>query len=195
MRLTTLALACVAALSGCGGGPGLEPVDGEWHAWLDSPGGPLPFELELFRQSPGIGAAVLNGVERIEIPRVEWSGQDLVLGIDHYDSVITAELSADGRRLDGRWRRTAGPDQTTELAFHATAGSNDRFAAESSSSTGFAPVDGRWQVRFSDSDDPAVAILHTTEDGKLQGTFLTTTGDYRYLAGRYDDGRAGGRQH
>jgi thiol-disulfide isomerase/thioredoxin len=46
-----------------------------------------------------------------------------------------------------------------------------------------ADVDGRWSVRFESSEDPAVAVFETVADGTLEGTFLTSTGDYRFLAG------------
>jgi thiol-disulfide isomerase/thioredoxin len=44
-------------------------------------------------------------------------------------------------------------------------------------------------VRFSSSDEPAVGIFDVAPDGRATGTFLTTTGDFRYLAGRQDGRR------
>jgi thiol-disulfide isomerase/thioredoxin len=67
-----------------------------------------------------------------------------------------------------------------------------------------ARIVGRWAVRFADSPDLAVAIFEKlggtggadrNSDQKMggtnwvQGTFLTTTGDYRYLSGGVDDGQ------
>lgn len=45
---------------------------------------------------------------------------------------------------------------------------------------------GRWEVRFESSTDPAVGIFEVNADHLATGTFLTPTGDYRYLAGRVD---------
>ena len=43
-------------------------------------------------------------------------------------------------------------------------------------------VAGRWAVDFEQDEEPAVAVFR--QDGRnLAGTFLTATGDYRYLAG------------
>lgn len=43
---------------------------------------------------------------------------------------------------------------------------------------------GRYRVTFASSpDDPAVGLFTINDDGTATGTFLTTTGDYRYLAG------------
>lgn len=42
---------------------------GTWRAWLDSPGGELPFGLVLERvATSGLKAAIINGEERIEVP-------------------------------------------------------------------------------------------------------------------------------
>ena len=43
---------------------------------------------------------------------------------------------------------------------------------------------GRWAVKFSSSEDPAVAVFEQLPGtNRVKGTFLTTTGDYRYLDG------------
>lgn len=50
-------------------------------------------------------------------------------------------------------------------------------------------VSGRWRVQFEHDPQPAVAIFEPSRGpfvgvpGEVQGTFLTVTGDYRYLAG------------
>jgi thiol-disulfide isomerase/thioredoxin len=158
---------------------------GAWRAWLDSPGGELPFGLELEAHDASLRAWLVNGVERIEIPKAALDAGTLVLDIEHYDSTLRATPSVDGSRLDGEWRKRRGPDVFAKLAFHATAGAAPRFAPDSPAG-GAKPVDGRWAVRFQPGDEPAVAIFETQPDLTLAGTFLTPTGDYRYLAGRQD---------
>ncbi len=49
-----------------------------------------------------------------------------------------------------------------------------------------APFVGRWSVDFASTDDPAVGVFEVDADQIATGTFLTPTGDYRYLAGRVD---------
>ena len=203
MRRRLLLCGCIAlcaSLLCCSRSP--ELTTGPWRAWLDSPGGELPFGLELSRQDGELQAALINGTERIAVPRVERNGTELILSIDHYDSAVVAVLSPAGSRLDGEWTKTAGPDgKRSRLAFHATAGQAPRFAPRGSSenargeidrgSLQDAPgaIDGRWLADFDREDDPAVAIFETGDDGTVHGTFLTTTGDYRYLAGSFEEGR------
>jgi thiol-disulfide isomerase/thioredoxin len=44
-------------------------------------------------------------------------------------------------------------------------------------------------VNFSSDNQPSVGIFQRGEQGQLWGTFLTTVGDYRYLAAEIIDGR------
>ena len=161
-------------------------VGGTWRAWLDSPGGELPFGLEIAGESGALTAVLINGPERIDVPSVAFRDGELTISIEHYDSVIRATLDDAGQRLNGGWSKTAGPDgKRSALAFHATRGAAPRFAAAGEPQD----VAGRWAVNFESDELPAVAILDAGSDGAVWGTFLTATGDYRYLAGHADDGR------
>lgn len=169
-------------------GPPHELSDGIWRAWLDSPGGDLPFGIEFQKSVGGPKAWIINGQERIAVPGVAWEGEELVMDIDHYDSKIRAKVGEGGRRLDGQWTKRRGSDRWTKMAFHATAGVSSRFdiGAGRTSSPPLAGVDGRWSVDFSSSPDPAVGVFTTYHQGSASGTFMTTTGDYRYLDGNFD---------
>ncbi len=46
---------------------------------------------------------------------------------------------------------------------------------------------GKWAVKFESSPDPALAIFDVNDTGLITGTFLTTTGDYRYLGGSFEN--------
>lgn len=188
---TILLAAFAATLLSCAGDTAIEPQSGEWRAWLDSPGGELPFELRIEKSAGGYRASVINGDERIVVPRVEVVESRVVLGFDHYDSAIEARLASGGTALEGVWRKTTGSDIPSELPFHAVAGRQPRFSPPPPGETGFASasnLDGRWSVLFASEEDPAIAIFSSSDDGAAQGTFLTTTGDYRYLAGEISGG-------
>ncbi len=169
---------------------------GLYRAWLDSPGGELGFGLELSKDALGspVRAFVINGSERIEIPRVRFNEQQLILDISHYDSRIECRSQEDGGGLHGTWKKRLGDEEWCELGFHA-------LAATGADATGLKPprsiepldprapgrtVAPRWRVRFESSEDPAVGLFQTDSTGACTGTFLTSTGDYRYLAGSFD---------
>lgn len=161
--------------------PSSDPLPPAWRAALECPGGEIPFRLELAETDRGLVAVLVNGVERRTLERVERDGTRLVIHCDPYDSRLEAKLSEDGRTMTGEWIRYRTADTETRLPFRATAGAADRFPPTDGapSADRFA---GRWRVEFSSSEDPAVAIFEG-EGAALRGTFLTTLGDYRYLAG------------
>lgn len=152
-----------------------------WRAVLECPGGEIPFGLELAETDRGPRAVLVNGPERRVLDRVEREGARLVIHCDPYDSRLEATLAEDGRTMTGEWIRYRTADTETRLPFRATAGGADRFPPNDGapSADRFA---GRWRVKFSASDDPAVAIL-AGDGAEVHGTFLTTLGDYRWLAG------------
>ncbi|MCO6438268.1 MAG: TlpA family protein disulfide reductase [Phycisphaerae bacterium] len=164
-----------------------EPSAGPWRAWLDSPGGELPFGLELKRSGNERQAWLINPPERATVPRVSVAGGKLILHIDHYDAQITADISADGRRLDGSWRKRGKDGSSTGLPFHAVAGDIDRFLQDPNTrGKYYSRISGRWLIKFSSEEQPAVGIFEAALDGAVTGSILTATGDYGFLAGRFD---------
>ncbi len=153
---------------------------GPWRAWLVCRGGELPFHLEL--QTDPIGAWIINGEERIALPRMEIEDDILTLGIDYYDSNIVAKIEDGGRRLRGTWFKRPGTSKSVEMDFHAIAGRGPRFSSQAPAAV-TAIIDGRWAVDFDGDEYPAVGMFAATGDGRVSGTFLTALGDYRYLAG------------
>lgn len=153
-----------------------------YRAWLDTPGGKLVFGLELQASAVGWRAFLINGTERIEVPRVERDGDRLVLDMPHYDSRITATSTGDrGLSFDGTWEKRRGPEEVARLRFRATP-----IPAYAESEPPHVPLgdlrlSNRWDVYF-DGGDRAIAVLEQV-DRRITGTFLTPTGDFRYLAG------------
>ncbi len=166
----------------------MPPMQGEWRAWLDSPGGELPFELSISREGDRWRGWIVNGREQIVIPEVRIEDGTVVLAFPHYDSRIRAQVTRDGERLDGEWTKQSAGESKTTMRFHADFGKTHRFEIPSRG-IGMPEVvwdtysvTGRWSVKFSKTEDLAVGIF---ERGLL-GTFMTTTGDYRYLEGDWD---------
>ncbi len=166
-----------------------EPVTGRWRAWLDSPGGELPFGLHLKQSGDGWSAWLMNGEERIEVPEVRFGDGRIVLDIGHYDAVITAKVSGRGKRLDGEWAKATKDGQVSRLPFHARRDGGPRFATSSGGGRAAKKLANRWKVRFEKSDEPAVMLVDHRSDGRVLATVMTTTGDYRFLEGMFEAGR------
>jgi len=192
--LLMVTLGACATLIGCQGSeygdPPAEDLLGSWRAVLTSPGGEVPFTLRLDHDGPRLRAVIVNGQEEAPISRVERSGKDIVFHFDHYDSAIEATLKEG--RLEGRFRRTI-PSGESVMPFSAVRGDERRFLPNEppseQPSSPLAQVSGDWAVEFVDveSTEPAEGVL-TQEGSLVTGTFLTPTGDYRFLAGSYEKG-------
>lgn len=78
-------------------------------------------------------------------------------------------------------------DTVIEIPFvtRPASGADDRFnpVPDAGEPAGFT---GRWSVDFSSTDDAAVGAFEVDTAQIASSTFLTPTGDYRYLAGRVD---------
>jgi thiol-disulfide isomerase/thioredoxin len=193
-------LPLLGAALGCGGRGKVDAaggradaprVAGEWRAVLASPGGELPFGLRLTRTGRGLRAVAENGSEQAPFSSVAQSGAKLTLRIDWYDSRIDAEVTPRGDRMTGVWTRTE-PGGPARIPFAAVRGKSPRFTRVAN--TGAAPaalpsVSGQWSAEFKDADGVSPAQGEFRQEGeRVTGTFLTPTGDYRYLEGSYEGG-------
>jgi peroxiredoxin len=183
--------AAVAATSGCGPGTGEDPpaedLLGSWRGVLASPGGELPFTLRLDDDGPRLRAVILNGKEEAPITRVSRDGRKVAFHFEHYDSEIEATLA--GGKLEGHFRRTI-PSGDSVLAFTAVKGDLDRFKPTAQKGGATLPeVSGSWVVEFADDSGTEAAQGEFEQQGStVTGTFLTATGDHRFLAGSYENG-------
>ena len=150
------------------------------HCSLETPAGPLPFIVH----ANATTGWVENGSERIPIPAVRWDSERLVLDFPHYASRIEATWDSTLEEFQGIWRKRRGRDNEAKVPFQARETSLARFGDQLGSAPEWV---GRFRVHFA-GEDPALAIWNEVEGG-LEGTFLTTTGDYRTLAGAADASR------
>lgn len=185
MSIFFIILAC--AIGAGGGQPakaGGPLTTGPWRAWLDSPGGELPFGLELQNENGVWKAWLINASDRAEVPRVEVTGNEVVLSIAHYGSTVRAKISEGGTKLDGEWTKRGRNDKWVKLPFHASAGASSRFRPSGTMSADTARrLSGRWAMRFESESDAAVLLLDVMPDGVTTGSILTPTGDYGFLEG------------
>lgn len=186
------------AISACGAAS--QPAEdiqhsltGVWRAVLSSPGGELPFTLRIDSAEGELDALVENGEEEVPVSSVEHRGSRVVLHFDWYDAEITADLAPDGASMTGAWRKTA-PEGDSTLPFSAQRGDERRFLTADSDGpvealASLDSVGGHWAVEFTDDDGSEVARGEFVQTGKIvTGTFLTPTGDYRFLDGSFENG-------
>ncbi len=201
MKSTSLFLLAALGLAGCSspsttsetaaGGAAAPPVltPGPWRGVLAAQGQEIPFLFEVkteagkpvvYLLNPG-----LNGEERLRCDDIQSAGDSTTIRLHAFDAALV--LRADGAdKLKGIWVKY---DAKTpyRVPVTATAGAQERFAAvKSAEKTG--SFGGTWRATFSDGSGqsyPATGVF-AQQGEQLTGTFLTTTGDYRYLSGRVD---------
>ena len=183
LLLLIAASSCLTSVAPAAQEPGATPgAKGEerWVASLETQGGPLEFGLELERRGEGWRAYLVNEPERIPVDDVVWNEHELRIPIPHYDSWI--EARREGEEYRGTWRKVRGKDKTAVVPFRARPG--HRLPPRPVLAVLPKHVGGRWAVDFESDDLPAVAVFEqAVGSNRLSGTFLTATGDYRYLAG------------
>ncbi len=187
---SAVATLLVLAVAGCGDDPPATgnatppPLTGTWRAVLASPGGELPFTLDVSATGDELHAVIRNGDEEAPLSSLDRQGNRVTLGFDWYDSEITAELDESGERMVGRWRKTA-PEGDSVLPFTAVRGDSRRFLPTPGEPA--ASVGGHWAIEFRDQDGtfPGRGELEQ-RGGRVTGTMLTATGDYRFLEGTVD---------
>lgn len=160
-----------------------EPIlAGLWRGVLQSPGGELPFGIQMAKTSDGYEAKILNGPERVDTSAVVVNGNQVEIQFSWYDARIKATYDPKTNSLSGAWSKTA-PQKLSSLPFTATKGYSYRFKQPSQNSS-TTQVAGIWQAEFVDEDETTLAVGEFNQSGqKVNGTFLTPTGDYRFLAG------------
>lgn len=178
---------CTLLLAGCSEKQQPDLPNGPWRATLQTPGGELPFGMEIFRftqddrNGDSIVAQIINAEERILITDIKQDGDTVFMRLPVFDSEIRAKVI--DSTLNGYWidhnRRT--DSSTYRIPFHAQYGLDYRFAP----TTGGEAIEERWEVTFSPNapaESKAVGVFKYGAD-YVEGTFLTETGDYRYLEG------------
>jgi len=148
--------------------------------------GELPFLFEVvYTSKEEFYVEIINGKERIKVTDIHF-GTDLktakdtiILNFPVYDSYIKG-LYEDGV-IEGNWYVNYKEDYA--IPFIARHGKNKRFESFGKSAT--SDLSGNWKVTFEPgTEDAYPAIGEFVQKGNLlSGTFLTETGDYRYLDG------------
>jgi len=138
----------------------------------------LPFNFEIVRDS----IYFINADERIGAGITE-SDDQIIIKMPIFDSEFRFSKTDQG--LYGFWYNKAkGPNYKMDFTAHLNPNNiQQRFPIEQSNQ--FSYFDGNWETSFSpNTDDEYKALgLMVQLDQELTGTFLTETGDYRFLQG------------
>ena len=126
---------------------------------------------------------VINDTERIRVTDISQKKDSLFFNMPVFESSFHTKVARDGS-LTGVWiKGVRGDGGPQHWPFKATPGQAFRFAVPKSVVK--KSISGKWAVTFTNADgskENALAVFKQKKN-KLTGSFLTTTGDYRYLDG------------
>ena len=155
---------------------------GTYRAVLQTPGGELPFGLQLVREGSQVVGYLLNGEERLPLREVKISGSHLEISMPGYENVLKADAA--GNRLKGEVFLVKLGGKNQHVPLQATLGEHYRFFAKPTKNS--ADLSGKWAVNFTDDSGVAEAAVGEFKQSRdvVSGTFLTPSGDHRFLAGQ-----------
>lgn len=152
--------------------------EGKWRGEIALSEGSvnMPFNMEVEGKAPNQKIYLINGEERILLDEIKRSEDSVSIPMHIFDAEIVAKVEE--AKLTGSFIR---PNIYT-LPFKATM-SDQRFTDKLEKPAG--NISGKWAVNFIKPDGKKnFAIgLFTQKGNNLTGTFMTKTGDYRFLDG------------
>ncbi|ACT94732.1 peroxiredoxin family protein [Dyadobacter fermentans] len=165
--------------------PVTPPQNGIWRATLSRDKQKLPLILDISKNSDGktYTVNIINGTEKLKMDSSYFQNDSLVIPMMMFDAKIIAKSTGD--ELKGTYYRYANGKVAGSLPFEAVQGENYKFfkKGEAKSSRN---VSGKWATTFTNpaSGDETIAVGNFTQQGTdVTGSFLTPTGDYRFLTG------------
>ncbi len=154
--------------------------NGTWRASIQRVDGQsIVFNMETKDSAGKKILYVINGGERLLVDKVSIKGDSVYIEMPFFESAFAARVQQNGN-LQGSWLKK-GADSIRAMPFSAVY-NQQRFPG---SKPALHKISGRWSVTFKNASNVVTdAVGEFEQDGShLTGTFLTATGDYRYLEG------------
>ena len=184
-NLTLIGL-LIILISSCKGTSDGALEKGIWRATLKTGSGDeIPFNFEITDSADQKLLDIINGKERFRVNEISTLSDSVIIQMPLFDSEIRAVLK--NETLSGQWIKHFG-DSDEVMQFNAQKGEFWRFFKDNTTTN--PDISGRWSVTFNTLNKQssyASVGEFTQENGRVFGTFLTTTGDYRFLEGTVSD--------
>jgi len=153
---------------------------GYWKAQL-ALGDDINLPFHLFYDYQNKELVVINDEERITLEPLEKRGDSVVYGFISFNSLLIFKHSGK-KTISGYFHNK---DRKTNGKIPFSAHFSGKKLKYKKTKTAL-DVSGRWKTSFSafsKDEYPAIGVFEQNDRGRVSGTFLTETGDYRYLAG------------
>lgn len=150
---------------------------GIWRGEITTQGQKIPFNFLISKKNEKFTIDLINGEETFAIDQVFLLDDTLSFNLHIFDIEIKAKVN--DCKLNGYYIKNYVDGY--KLPFTAEYNKNGRFDRSQSSDR----FDGKWETFFTKKDGRkvrAIGLFHKN-DSIINGTFLASTGDYRYLDG------------
>jgi thiol-disulfide isomerase/thioredoxin len=139
----------------------------------------IVFNIIESRTAKGIGWEIRNADERIPITDIRQKADSLLVNMPFFDAELLLKKNLMG--YEGQWKKV-GSKGDVYMPLLIQKGAERVLLSSSTSSKN---ISGRWKTIFTNPEGKrSMAIAEFSHEGnKLKGTFLTPTGDYRFLEG------------
>jgi thiol-disulfide isomerase/thioredoxin len=157
---------------------------GTYRAWLpiqDNQEIPFIFKVESKNK-----LKIFNAEEEIMVDEIEYKNDSVYINLPVFKDYLVVKITEENN-LIGYY---ISPDRDRKVPFQAIHNDSIRFGTGTGAGYN---IEGIWETVFSkgvEGDEyMAKGVFKQQDDGKVTGTFRTTTGDYRYLEGVLDGTR------
>lgn len=139
----------------------------------------IPFNFDVTTTGNSQQLYIINSTERFKVTDVKTKGDSILIKMPLFDSEF--KLVRKGKQLVGQYIKHLG-EKDVPMDFVATPGQKWRFFENPAKAD--KNVSGRWSAIIGEGDGRDTTVGEFKQTGqKVTGTFLTTTGDYRFLEG------------
>ncbi|WP_394992944.1 TlpA disulfide reductase family protein [Emticicia sp.] len=160
----------------------IELKTGIWRAVIQTAGGELPFNFDIQKEGNNYSVFVLNGDEKLKMDKSFVKDDSLHIPMEIFDAEIVAKIGDE--KLIGYWKKMRSDFSFLQGNLTAEFGKTYRFTEKKTNVS--SSLASKYKVLFfsENKKDSTVSVgLFNAKGNEVTGTFLTTTGDYRYLSG------------
>ncbi len=157
-------------------------TSGHWLFTLDLGEVTLPVQAFYSEDNGEKEISFLNGEEVIKTQDISQRGDSIFMNLPLFGTILCGKIQSDS--LISGFYMNPSKSKDYKIPMTAVYGLQE----SKSNTTEAFDFSGKWEVTLSpnsDSPDKAIGIFEQS-DGKISGTFLTETGDYRYLQGKVE---------
>lgn len=149
-------------------------LSGKWLAKLRiSKSEYIPFVFEVSKDK----ICLINGEEKVEGGHIVHNERNTLIELPSFNSYLDVEQTSEGIR--GKW--VVRNKEGYYVDFDAEPYNGYRVFEHAKPTTSF---DGLWDIQLNDKSKTHVVGKFKQKGSKVEGTFLTNTGDYRFLEGQ-----------